>query len=138
MNWIGLDYGRRYIGVAVGHSATQKASPLETISARKGVPDWQALDGIIAQWQPAGIVLGYPTRLDGTKQSITRHVDIFRKNLVLHYRLPCYLVCEQLTSHAARDQLAPGTPKSQIDSLAAAIILQQWFDSGMPESSSDG
>ena len=137
MNWMGLDYGRRYIGVAVGHSVTQHASSVGTVSARKGVPDWKAIDQLVSEWQPCGFIIGYPTQLDGSEQKITRDVKLFRNHLHDRYQLPCIFVCEQLTTRAARDLSPRYAHKETIDAMSAAIILQQWFDEGMPSPNHD-
>lgn len=135
MNWIGFDYGKRFIGVAIGNTVTKLASPIDGISARRGVPDWEMIDRLVKEWQPAGFIVGFPTQLDGSEQKIAQHVRLFRKNLKNRYQLPCVLVCEQLSSHAARGQLPPNRSKSDIDAAAATIILQQWFDEDMPDES---
>lgn len=135
MNWIGFDYGKRFIGVAVGNTVTLQASPVNGVSAKKGVPNWEMIDRLVEEWQPGGFVLGFPTQLDGSEQKIAHYVRVFRKNLQDRYQVPCILVCEQLSSHAARGQLPPNHSKSDLDATAATIILQQWFDEGMPTSS---
>ncbi len=40
---LAFDYGTKKIGVAVGQSITQTASPLAIIPARDGIPDWAQL-----------------------------------------------------------------------------------------------
>ena len=53
------------------------------------------------------------------------------------YQLPCIFVCEQLTTRAARDLSPRHAQKETIDAMSAAIILQQWFDEGMPSPNHD-
>lgn len=130
--WIGFDYGKRYIGTAIGSTHTLVASALQTTPARKGVPDWAAIDKLVEAWQPAGFVLGYPLNMDGTTQKISHYVRIFQKNLIHRYQKPCYLVDERLTTHHARQQCQDSGNKAQLNATAATIILQHWFDEGMP------
>jgi len=40
---IGFDFGKKYIGVAVGQEMTGSASPLGSIKANDGIPNWDAL-----------------------------------------------------------------------------------------------
>lgn len=131
-NWIGFDYGKRYIGVAVGHSSTRQACALKTITARKGVPDWKSIDLLVSEWAPQGFVLGYPLNMDGSQQALSKHVLIFQKNLMQQYQKPCYLVDERLTSYQAKLSLPKDVSKKELDSKSAQIILQHWFDEDMP------
>lgn len=135
MNWIGLDYGKRFIGVAVGNEITLQAEAIGSVSAYRGVPDWNAIDDLIVDWHPAGFILGYPLNMDGSQQNISRLTTLFRKNLIDRYNKPCYLVDERLTSHQAKQQLSRNSNKSQLNATAAQIILQHWFDEAMPTDS---
>lgn len=133
MLWIGLDYGKRYIGVSVGNDLTRHSETVCSTPARKGVPDWQALDRLVTEWGPAGFVLGYPLNMDGTQQNMSLHVLKFQQNLQRRYAKPCYLVDERLSSHQAKRQLRHDDDKDALNATAAQIILQQWFDEGMPK-----
>ena len=131
-NWIGFDYGKRYIGVAVGHSSTRQACALKTIIARKGVPDWESIDLLVSDWNPQGFILGYPLNMDGSQQTLSKHVLTFQKNLMQQYQKPCYLVDERLSSYQAKSSLPKDVNKKELDSKSAQIILQHWFDEDMP------
>ena len=96
------------------------------------------LNSHISSWKndlcdvPQGFVLGYPAKMDGSTQKIARDVLLFQSNLIEHYHKPCYLVCERLTSYHARSQLRSDVDKDTLNAKAAEIILQHWFDEGMP------
>ena len=49
---IGFDFGLRHIGVAIGQSVTQTATPLTTLAARDGVPNWLEIEGILKNGIP--------------------------------------------------------------------------------------
>lgn len=132
-NWIGLDYGKRYIGVAIGSSITQHASALQCVSARKGVPNWSNIDKLVSEWEPTGFILGYPLNMDGTQQTLSKHVLLFQKNLIQRYQKPCILVDERLSSLQAHTMLPKYTNKETLDAQSAQVILQHWFDEGMPD-----
>jgi putative Holliday junction resolvase len=133
MQWLGLDYGKRYIGVAVGNDLTGHSETVGTAPARKGVPDWIALDRLVEDWAPTGFVLGYPLNMDGSAQSMTKNVLKFQANLMHRYGKPCYLVDERLSSHQAKQTLDGHYSVDELNAAAAQIILQQWFDEGMPK-----
>ena len=135
-NWIGFDYGKRYIGVAVGHSSTRQACALKTITARRGVPDWPSIGLLVSDWNPQGFILGYPLNMDGSQQTLSKHVLKFQKNLNEKFQKPCFLVDERLSSYQAKLSLPKDVNKKELDSQSAQIILQHWFDEDMPVSPS--
>ncbi len=128
---LGFDYGTKRIGVAVGQDITRSVTPLTTLHSKNDKPDWNAIGKLIAQWQPDRLVLGLPLHLDGSVQALTERVQRFGNQLKGRYNLPVELVDERLTSHEAEAELAARgrkTAKTEIDALAAALILQSWLD----------
>lgn len=55
---MGFDFGTKRIGVAFGQTLTGTASALAPVSARDGIPDWQVLDKLMAEWQPDVFLIG--------------------------------------------------------------------------------
>ena len=61
---IAFDFGLARIGVAVGQNITGTASPLDTLKAKDGTPNWQLLGSLIKQWQPDKVLVGEPFNMD--------------------------------------------------------------------------
>jgi putative Holliday junction resolvase len=125
---LGFDYGGRKIGVAVGQTITGSATPLQTLRARNGKPDWEGIGRLIDDWQPAGLVVGIPHNMDDTEVEWAPLVHRFTRQLEGRFRLPVYRVDERLTSLMARRQLgsvraSPGA----VDATAAKLILETWL-----------
>lgn len=134
---LGFDFGMKRIGIAVGQLITATASPLTIIAAHQGVPDWNALDKIIKEWQPNALVVGIPLNMDGTTQPISKSALHFAQQLEQHYHLPIYTADERLTTREAREQIFSSggyraLHKKRVDSTAAQIILQAWLSSDAP------
>ncbi len=127
---LGFDYGRRRIGIAVGQEITGTATPLGTVTARDGVPDWKRISALIEEWQPARLVIGLPRHADGSNSDMTRAARKFAQQLEARYRLPVTTMDERLSSHAAAElqRERAGSPGSDLDAIAAQIILQDWLD----------
>ena len=130
--YFGFDFGYKRIGVAVGQSLTKSASPLATLSAKSGVPNWLELDAVIKKWRPAGLIVGLPTKIDGQEQYTTVAARKFAQSLAERFSLPVHLVDERLTTVAARTELYTQggyrkIQQSQVDSIAACLILEQWL-----------
>lgn len=138
---LGFDYGVRRIGVASGNRVSQSARPLPALIAQKGQPDWSRIDALLSEWRPETLVVGLPLTLDGGEQAITRGARAFADALGMRSRLPVYLVDERHTSQEASRrfaaQRAAGSARRRdaenIDSLAAAVILESWLTQTHPE-----
>jgi putative Holliday junction resolvase len=132
---IGFDFGTRKIGAAVGQETTRSATPLCTLVAVRGQPDWRRIDEIIDDWQPDRLVVGRPLQADGSAGSVARASDRFVTQLEKRCGLPVDTVDERLSSQEAETRLrATGkgraAPRSGIDAMAACLILETWFSIG--------
>lgn len=129
---IAFDFGLARIGVAVGQSITQTASPLNTLKAIDGKPDWNLVNQLIQQWNPHKVLIGEPFNMDGSDQEITIRARKFANQIHGRFGVQVEMVDERLSSAAAREELFEfggykKLKKSQIDSVAAALILESWF-----------
>ncbi|MGX5172826.1 Holliday junction resolvase RuvX [Aliikangiella sp. IMCC44653] len=129
---IAFDFGLARIGVAVGQSITQTATPLETLKAADGKPSWELVEQLLKQWQPQLVIVGEPFNMDGTEQEITRRARKFANQIHGRFGVQIKMVDERLSSAAAREEIFEfggfkKLKKSQIDSVAAALILESWF-----------
>lgn len=130
--YLAFDFGYKRIGVAVGQQLTGSASPLSTLSATLGVPNWDQVQTVINQWRPKALIVGLPTCIDGTEQYTTSASRGFANQLKKRFALPVHMVDERLSTIEARERLyAQGgyrkIKKSEVDSVAACVILEQWL-----------
>ena len=131
--FLGIDFGTKYIGIASGQKITGTASPLRSIAAKDGKPDWQNLDKIISEWKPAALIVGLPKHLDGTEHRLTRITRKFISALRKRYQMPIYDVNEQYTTKSAKEMIFDvggykALQKEDIDSIAAKYILESWLN----------
>ena len=125
---MGFDYGKRYIGVAVGNNVTNHADGVGVVSANKGVPVWDEIDAMILKWRPKELVVGWPLNMDGSEQNMNKAVKVFEKNLRERYKLNTHLVDERLSSYAAKKILGKKERnKALVDTTSAVIVLEQWL-----------
>ncbi len=131
---LGFDYGLKRIGVASGQSVTGTASPLPEISARDGVPDWQVVGKLLAEWQPAVVLVGEPANMDGTDSDMAKRARKFANRIHGRFGVPIAMVDERLTSFEAKQMIkerygAKDFGVWAVDSIAAVLIVEHWFDS---------
>lgn len=130
--YLGFDFGYKRIGVAVGQRLTCSASPLATIEAKSGIPDWHVIQKIITQWNPQALIVGLPTCIDNSELYTTSAARRFAKQLHKRFALPVHLVDERLSTVEARGHLFEQggyrkIKKTEVDSIAACVILEQWL-----------
>ena len=118
---LGFDFGARRIGVAIGNSVTREARPLTTVNAGTVAARWDAVAALVAEWEPARLVVGIPRHPDGTPHEMTARCERFARQLEGRTRRPVARVDERYTS-------AVSARADDVDAAAAALILQQWFD----------
>lgn len=125
---LGFDYGSRKIGVAVGQTLTRQASPLSTLAMVQQRPDWDAIQRLIAEWNPDALVVGLPFNMDDTPTPLAERVRRFSRQLEGRYRLPVHLADERLTSRVARADYGGSLDRSGgIDAFAAKLIIETWL-----------
>ena len=78
---LGLDVGRKTIGLAVSDSNMKIATTVGTIRRSKFTKDVQNLDAIITERQVNGLVLGLPISMDGNEGRACQSVRQFAVNL---------------------------------------------------------
>jgi len=132
---LGFDFGLRRIGIAVGQRITRSASPLATVAARDGDPDWARLDALLAEWRPTELVVGLPYNADGSPHDLTHAARAFAGALGARTGLVVHTIDERLSSVEAertlRERRAAGrrrVAKGEVDAAAACVILGSWLN----------
>jgi putative Holliday junction resolvase len=127
---LAFDFGEKRIGVAVGERALAQAHPLKTLHGERNSERFAAIAALIAEWQPASLVVGLPVALDGSAHAMTARCTRFANQLRGRFGLPVDYAEERLTSVEAAEKLAEngGKGRQHLDALAAQIILQCYFE----------
>ncbi|HEU0277343.1 MAG TPA: Holliday junction resolvase RuvX [Rhodanobacteraceae bacterium] len=132
---LGFDFGTRWIGVASGNRISRSARPLAALAARGGQPDWERIGALLVEWRPEALVVGLPLTLEGQEQKASRGARAFAQTLGQRSGLAVHLVDERHTSREAAGRFAAARragatrrrDAANIDSLAAAVILERWL-----------
>ena len=134
MRILGLDYGSKRIGVAVCDELGITARGLATITRKNRRHDLEEIARFIRTYAVEKIVIGYPIRLDGTEGIQCDKINKFAQLLESAFSLPVIKWDETLTTKEAEEILILSNMprerrKSEIDKLAAGLILQGYLDS---------
>jgi putative Holliday junction resolvase len=131
---LGLDVGRRRIGVAGCDGLGLLATELDTINRTSWKKDIECLRYWVQERDTEILVIGLPYCMDGSLGFQAKQVQKFALKVSKILVLPVDYVDERLTSVEAENQLkcdrrfSPQQDKGLIDRRAAKIILQQWLD----------
>jgi putative Holliday junction resolvase len=118
---LAFDFGLKRIGVAVGEPELGTAHPLPAVAR------FEDISSLVSEWQPAALVVGLPTSVQGEAHAMTRQAEDFARRLERRFKLPVARVDERFTSVEAESRLR-GMKKKAVDSVAAQLILEQYFD----------
>ena len=144
MRYLGIDVGRKRIGLALSDASGLVASPWVTVPAGETMAASvlrirelvaQARDPLDDDSAVGAIIVGLPRRLNGTDNEQTADARTLAAALAALTGLEVVLQDERLTSREAEARLAEREPdwrrrKERIDAVAAAIILQDYLDHG--------
>lgn len=131
--YLSFDFGTKRIGIAIGQSITQNATPLKTIANNTML--WSALEALVQEWQPQGFVIGLALQPDGTDSTCSLQAKAFGQTLAEKFAMPIFYIEERLTSVEANRMIKTQRASHDKDALAASLILESWFNS-MRESQS--
>ena len=135
MRILGIDLGRRTVGIAISDEKEIIASPVNTFRIREN--DLQgALDCVkmtIEEYGVQKIVLGLPKNMNGTIGPQAEYCLEFQKMLESETKLEVIMIDERMTSIMANNlmidaDLSRNKRKQNVDKLAASIILQSYLD----------
>ncbi len=136
--WLGIDHGEKRIGLAAGNSRDGIASPLSVIAATPHARAIADIKAVIAEYGSEGIVVGWPLNMDDSEGPQGRLARRMALELARQTHLDVRMWDERLSSFAADDALAGlltrKKRKQRQDAVAAAVILQDFFARGGPES----
>jgi len=134
MRVLGVDYGRRRVGLAVSDDGAVLARPLETLQRTHSLDrDLRTIARQANDLGVAEIVVGLPLNMDGSKGEMALEAEAFAQRLHEASGLPVHVWDERLTSSEAERVLIEGDVKRRDrkrlrDKLAATLILQGFLD----------
>ena len=130
---MGIDYGDKRIGVALGDLLCIISSPYEVFINKGEDESLKHLDKIIKENDVDEIAMGLPLNMDGSEGERARLHREFGQKLSDFSGVTVHFVDERLTSAEAEEILISSgvrreKRKELIDKLSAQIILQTFID----------
>ncbi len=131
---LGLDVGKKTVGVAISDTSWMIATPLVLIKRRKLADDLASLVKLVADNKVVGLVIGMPLNMDGSEGPRAQSTRQFARNIEPAIDLPVFFQDERLSTVAVERVLTGEADLSRakraevVDRAAAAWILQSALD----------
>ncbi len=130
---IGIDYGKKRVGLAVTDPLKIFASPLITVNTQEFN---SFIDNYTKTEQIDGFVVGYAVNMNNKPSESVNYIEPFIRKLKKRFPdIPVYLEDERFTSKIALKTMIDGGLKKKkrqdkkiIDKISASLILQSWLN----------
>jgi len=119
-NILSIDYGERYLGLAVRTVKTTIPIPLSVIDVKK-VNKLKVITDYVEKYNVNLIVIGYPIGLNNSENRMTNLVNSFINDLTI-LNLQIHKIDERLSS-----KIFNNTDSDRIDDLSALEILESYI-----------
>ncbi len=119
-NILSIDYGERYLGLAVRTDKTTIPIPVTVIDSKKQNV-LKVINEYIENYNVSTIVIGYPIGLNNSENRMTNLVNSFIKEL-LNLNVQVHKIDERLSS-----KLFKNNENDRIDDLSALEILESYI-----------
>ncbi len=135
MRIVGIDLGKKRVGLAYGNDALGVVIPLEPYLVDQNLLDEiDRLLEMVAEHEPKLLVIGDPLTLEGEKGIAHVWVHEIGDAIAAKFGGDLCYIDERLTTAKATNLLREAglstrKMRSRVDSVAAAVILQHYVDS---------
>jgi putative holliday junction resolvase len=132
MKLMGIDYGRRRIGIAVGSDNGIPVRGLPTLDRKKNPDSISKLCLIIENEKPESLIFGLPLDSNDADTIMSKEVRSFAGKLETRTGLPVHFIDESNSSLQAAEFLMHRKKKERrdkgsVDRIAACLILEQYI-----------
>jgi putative holliday junction resolvase len=130
---LGIDLGRKRIGLAVSDASGRVAFPAGTLESQGLERDVAAVHELARQRDVVEIVVGLPIHMDGRAGPEARAAQRFAERLAEVSGLPVETLDERWTSVAAERALAESGRNARgrrgaVDTVAATLLLRTFLE----------
>ena len=119
-NILSIDYGERFVGIAIRTVKTTIPIPLKVIDTKKEILN-KNIQELVKEYEVNQIVISYPIGLNYSENRMTDLVNLFIQE-ISKFNIPIHKIDERLSSKLFNDG-----SKERIDDLSALEILESYI-----------
>lgn len=132
MNILGIDYGLKRVGFAVGEQITNSCSTYFSKKFKNRKELVEKIKNLISEWDISTIVIGLPLNMDNSESEMSLEIRNFSKKLEKDINIKINFVDEKLTTYEAKQILKDLNKNKQYieknnHGLAAKLILDSFM-----------
>lgn len=132
MNILGIDYGLKSVGFAVGEQITNSCSTYFSKKFKNRKELVEKIKNLISEWDISTIVIGLPLNMDNSESEMSLEIRNFSKKLEKDINIKINFVDEKLTTYEAKQILKDLNKNKQYieknnHGLAAKLILDSFM-----------
>lgn len=131
--FLGIDFGKVRIGLAISDELGFMSHPLETLRVRDMNEATKRIGEIVREKNVQRVIVGLPKNMDGTHGSSAEEALAFAEKLRGHLSCDVITWDERLTTMSANRALREAGRRTRetrgyVDQVAAQMILQGYLD----------
>ena len=130
--FLGIDYGKKRIGLSITDDNKIISSPLDTVST---VGIFSFLDDFFRREEIDLIVIGMPKKLNNTDNLISKDIRVFSEKITKKFKIPVHFIDERYTSKIASTIIVSShlkrmkrRDKKIVDKISASLILETYLN----------
>ena len=132
MNILGIDYGSKNVGFAIGEQITNSCSTYFSKKFKNRKELVEKIKNLISEWDISTIVIGLPLNMDNSESEMSLEIRNFSKKLEKDINIKINFVDEKLTTYEAKQFLKDLNKNKQYieknnHGLAAKLILDSFM-----------
>ncbi len=132
MNILGIDYGLKRVGFAVGEQITNSCSTYFSKKFKNRKELVEKIKNLISEWDISTIVIGLPLNMDNSESEMSLEIRNFSKKLEKDINIKINFVDEKLTTYEAKQIMRDLNKNKQYieknnHGLAAKLILDSFM-----------
>jgi putative holliday junction resolvase len=126
---LAVDFGEKRIGLATSDESATLATPRRTLARRGDEDAVDALEQFCQEEEIGLVVFGIPRSPEGVESAFAQRIRSFAAKLTRRTGLPLRFHEETLTSDEAARRLREPAARTELDAMAAAVLLEDYLQS---------
>jgi putative Holliday junction resolvase len=126
---LAVDFGEKRVGLATSDASSSLATPRQTLRRRRDETALEELERFCRDEEIGLVIFGVPRSPSGVESAYAARIRSFAAKFGRRTGLPLCFHEETLTSDEAARRHASGRPREELDSMAAAVLLEDYLQS---------